>query len=74
MAQANWRSADDVGNYDKGRPGAPPRVFDYTRWRKDWVKVSIMTVEPKVPRSATWSTRLVMPAHHATDEFRHKYK
>ncbi len=24
-----------------------PRVLDYTRWRKDWAKVSHMTVEPK---------------------------
>ncbi len=43
VAQANRRSTEDVGNHDTHRTlGAlsGPRVFGFTRWRKDWVDVS----------------------------------
>ncbi len=30
VAQTNWRPAEDVGNYDQGRPGTPirPRTME----------------------------------------------
>ncbi len=34
VAQANWRPAEDVGNHDQGRPGAPLRTASYrTGWK-----------------------------------------
>ncbi len=34
-------------------PLSGPQAFDYTGWRKDWVKVSS---EPGVPPTGMWST------------------
>ncbi len=37
FAKTSWRSTEDVGNNDQGRPGSQ---LSFAWWRKDWVKVS----------------------------------
>ncbi len=71
MAQADWEAAEDVGSHDQGRPETSlrSRVFDYARWRKDWVKVPS---EPGVSPAEALPIQLVMPVQPDPSEYEHK--
>ncbi len=73
-----WRTGSQLKMWVDLEPLSGLRVFGYARWRKRWVKVSkgrsLRNVEPGLPPSVTWTTRLVMLAQPTLGQCGNKFQ